>query len=264
MVDRTNIFFAIFVCILLSPSFLFGVGRGISEPIELNANTFHQVAILIFEQTGYTLHVDKQLIDINITGRYGKQTIEAFLKRVLIGKNYIFTVDDSKKEILVRLYGSKDFVDLVDISASNRSLVDQVTLQTYDEINNSIAKAKDDMEWVTNDENSIDPISGLSYVEINKSLNEKQIYQEDILDPVSGCAIDEINHSIELALLDIEKISKDPEVIDPVSGVSFVEINRLIQLSTEDIGSQIAGPEAIDPVSGLSYKEINEKLRGSN
>jgi len=208
-------------------------------------------------KTGYKIIIEKDFQSIVISGNFKDVSVEEFIRRALRGKNLSIISDESKKLVIVRLFGNKAGVgNLIVIGNFEDGPGSTLTSDELSDIKKlHKAQSEEFKDWKNNPE-SIDPYSGATLGEL-ASLHEGQVKEyeawkanPDSVDPDGGGNLKDISNLQEKQVQDYEAWKNNPESIDPYSEEKLGNLNAMHQQQAEEYESWKKDPEAIDPYSG--------------
>ncbi len=226
---------------------------------ELNNQPLQDIIVLIAEQTGYEIVIDKKWAEVLVSGKFTNTTVDEFFNRVLRRANIFKVVDDDQKRVTIAVVGAKASQYISSASIEDGP-VDLISGMTYTELATLHARQNQDRIRRQNDPNVIDLVSGLSKSELEQlhaQQNQTRIdRQNQVGEEDSNLTTDELDllHARQNQAR-IER-QNDPNVIDPISGLSKSALEQLHQQQNETRIRRQNDPDVIDPVSGLSNREL--------
>ncbi len=242
----------------------------INVNLTIKDTPFSETADLVARQIDYNIKFEKTLQDVAVSGRFKNVPVENFFHRILKGKNIIIDINEKKREILIKNFGSKTGKLLVakriNGKSSSHGFVDPVTGKTMKELNKIYALQEQNRENRLRNPNTIDPMTGKTMGELKMILKKQNDnYQKRqtspyAIDPVTGKKNVEMNQVVEQQKESRAARLSDPNAIDPMTGKTFAELNEIFLLQEQKRRARLNNPNAIDPMTGKTMAEINAIL----
>lgn len=230
--------------------------------MDIRNQSLEDIVRLVSRQTGFKITVDNQWVGLSVSGNYKDVDVGSFFRRVLKGQNLSILYDDENKEIIVRMFGTKDLRSFIVDVRGNKEAVDQISSMKLSDIKVHKEKEAEKIQKYYANPKSIDQMSGMTFEEIarlrERETREKNVYfaNPDAIDQMSGITLEQINELRAWEAGEIKKYLSDSNSVDQMSGMLLSDVKALREREALEIQEYYANPNSIDQMSGLTFAEI--------
>lgn len=243
----------------------------VNVTLTLKNRPFSETAELVSQEIGYVIKFEETLKNVAVSGRFRNEPVEYFFHRILKGKNIIIDINDNKKEILIKNFGSKPnkllVTNVLNGKSSSSNFADPISGKSVKEINEIYSLQEKNRVRRLSNLNTIDPMTGKKLSEIkaiivkqNENYRKRQA-DPDSIDPVTGKTIAQINQIIEIQEAKRNARLSNPKAVDPMTGKTRAELDAIFALQERKRKERLNNPNAIDPMTGKTMAEINSILQ---
>lgn len=218
----------------------------------------------ISKQTGYTIHVESDLLTMPVTGKFNNVKIESIFRRIFRGKNISLLFSEKEKSCIVKTFGDKKRKyytashagpsnTLIGLPAKELALSREKQLRAFREFSQN--------------PNSVDSLTGLKLGEIKASRQLqreafiKQSRNAGSVDSLTGNTLEKLNRSYNRQRKEFLAYSENVKSVDPIIGKKVVDVHRSYERQRKAFQEYSNNPASVDPLTGLTLGQIRASQR---
>lgn len=224
--------------------------HGFSEKIYTGEN-LRVVLEDISTLSGYQILLPESLLSIEVHGTFRPDHVDRFLSRILKNYNHSFTVNESEKIFVVRIFGEKVGKSVIVAGNLDGEKIDFFTGLTKEELDSLHEERRLRLSKV----GAIDSFTGLPVAEVEQMLrDQKEKYSAPgSIDTFTGMTRQDIDELHRIRAVELTK----PDAIDHFTGLTHADIEEMHARRRDERSN----PNYIDPFTGMKLSEIEEMQR---
>ena len=254
--------------ISLCGTFVYSAGHDIPNRGNVNLSCrqtpLKDVVDSISKQTGYTIHVESDLLTMPVTGKFNNVKIESIFRRIFRGKNISLLFSEKEKSCIVKTFGEKKrkYYTVSHTAASNAL----VGMPAKDLTVSREKQLRAFREFSQNPD-SVDSLTGLKLGDIKAS---RQLQREAFIkksrnsgsvDSLTGITLERLNRSHNRQRQEFLAYSKDVKSVDPIIGKKVVDVHKSYERQRKVFQEYSNNPASVDPLTGLTLGQIRASQR---
>ncbi|MBM9602674.1 hypothetical protein [Desulfopila inferna] len=200
----------------------------------------------ISAETGYRIEVNKELLDIKVSGSFKDTTLTAIISRILKGNNVFIVEDNSKKLLSVRSIASapNQSMEIFNVDQDEGSPGDLI-------IEVKLAQASLDKN-ILNNQDTIEASPGVSYRSFINSRDELDQYMVDNATQIMATS------SGSYAELKETQDQLDQHINNGNVEASENFTHRELLVEQAELDTKISSDNKVEASPGMSYQELKK------
>jgi len=218
-----------------------------------------EVVDSVYKQTGFTIHVEEDLLAMPITGKFNGMEVDSFFRRIFRGENVALLYSEKDKSCVVQTFGQKERKYY---TAGKSEKVNQLTDMRLNELEALQNEQRRAFQEFSQDALSVDPLTGMKLGDIRESQEwQRKVFLEysenpDSVDPIVGKTLGGLKESQDQQRQAFQAYSENSESIDKLTGLSLGEMERSRDQQRQEFQRYSSNQESIDPLTGLTLGQI--------
>lgn len=227
--------------------------------LQCQAMPLKEVVDSISKQTGYTIHVESDLLTMPITGRFNDVEIGSIFRRIFRGKNISLLFSEKEKSCIVKTFGEKERKYYTTGQAGSINAL--IGMPVKDLAVSQEKQLRAFREYSRNPD-SVDSLTGLKLGEINAS---RQLQRETFIaqsqnagsvDSLTGNTVGQLNRSHDQQRQEFLAYSEDVKSVDPIIDKKVVDVKKSHEMQRKAFQEYSNNPASVDPLTGLTLGQI--------